>query len=333
MKESSNKYPSVWVLADDKPGHENQAVGVAESLGFQFSIKKIFYNKKGGLPNFVKGSSLLGIDTKKSDTLKEPWPDIVIAAGRKTAPAAKYIKKKSGGKTFICQIMWPGFPATGFDLIAAPAHDKKKESKNVITTLGAPHRVTKGVLKREGDMWKKTLGELKAPCIALLVGGSAGDKIFTEEHAESLGAFVYNMIKNLGGSLLVTTSRRTSDDVTSVLRKKLQNHSDFPVFFHDPKKERANPYYAFLKLSNAIIATGDSVSMCSEACSTGKPVYIYAPDEITPKKHRSMHQSLYKSGHAVPLMQKEMSVFMPGQITPLNTSADIAKKIKEMIGL
>jgi len=36
------------------------------------------------------------------------------------------------------------------------------------------------------------------------------------------------------------------------------------------------PYFAFLALADAIVATEDSVNMVTEAAGTGKPVYIQA---------------------------------------------------------
>src|SRR3546814_6488733 len=35
-----------------------------------------------------------------------------------------------------------------------------------------------------------------------------------------------------------------------------------------------NPYFGFLGLADAIVVTCDSISMVSEACSTGKPVLV-----------------------------------------------------------
>ena len=37
-----------------------------------------------------------------------------------------------------------------------------------------------------------------------------------------------------------------------------------------------NPYFAFLALADAIVATEDSVNMVTEAAGTGKPVYVQA---------------------------------------------------------
>jgi len=333
MTPENEKNPLIWVLADDKPGHFNQSLGVAEALGHPFIVKKILFNEKSTRHNIFKFSATAGVDEEKSDKLSEPWPDLVIATGRKLAPIAKYIKKKSGGKTFITQIMWPGFPATGFDLLAIPEHDKKGPGKNRMITLGAPHRITKELLKHEAEIWEETFGKMPLPRLALLVGGSTGKYKFTKKHAEELAYMVFAVVKKLGGSLLVTVSRRTDEDVIDTLRSILADHTDFPVYFHDNKKGSPNPYYAILNKANAITVTGDSLSMCSEACAMGKPVYISAPDDITPAKHKLLHKNLYEKGYAIPLMQKEMSVYMPGKLPPLNPALDIAKKIKEMTGL
>jgi uncharacterized protein len=37
-----------------------------------------------------------------------------------------------------------------------------------------------------------------------------------------------------------------------------------------------NPYFAFLALADAIVATEDSVNMVTEAAGTSKPVYVQA---------------------------------------------------------
>ena len=36
-----------------------------------------------------------------------------------------------------------------------------------------------------------------------------------------------------------------------------------------------NPYFAMLGLADAIVVTGDSVNMVSEACATGKPIHVF----------------------------------------------------------
>jgi len=49
-----------------------------------------------------------------------------------------------------------------------------------------------------------------------------------------------------------------------------------------------NPYLGLLSLADAIVVTSDSVSMISEACFTGKPVYV----EVLPDRSRRRQQFL-----------------------------------------
>lgn len=325
----------IWLLVDDKAGHKNQVLGVGNALNIPYNIKNIKYNGLGGLPNFLKSSSLLGIDAKKSDPILPPWPDIVIAAGRRTAPVARYIKKQAteaGKKCFTVQIMWPGFPAKGFDLIAVPEHDKIKPAKNIIKTIGAPHPITAEKLASEAAIWEKTLASPPKPCFALMIGGNAGKKKFTAKLARELGRTVSTLVNDLKGSLLVTTSRRTPKEVVQALKSSLICGN----YFHEWGDKNANPYFAFMGLGDVIIVTGDSISMCSEACAAGKPVYIYAPDGLVPEKHKRMHESLYSRGFAQPFGEKEVRViknyiknYIPSSPAPLDTARIIAEEIRK----
>ena len=90
-----------------------------------------------------------------------------------------------------------------------------------------------------------------------------------------------------------------------------------------------NPFFAFLGLSDAMVVTGDSTSMCSEACATGRPVYIFAPPGNTAPKHQHLHQRLYELGYARPLSGE----FDTWNYPPLNAADMIARTIRERAGL
>ena len=68
-------------------------------------------------------------------------------------------------------------------------------------------------------------------------------------------------------------------------------------FFWDNKGP--NPYFAYLDLADAIIVTGDSINMISEAAATGKPLYI-ARLGGNGSKFSVFHQMLYDAGIARP---------------------------------
>ena len=316
--------PVIWLLTDDQAGNVNQCLGIAESLGWGFIRKNISYTIFGAIINILRGVSRFGIDLKKSDDLSPPYPDIIITAGRKPAPLAAYIKKKHP-KCFMVQIMWPNYPVNCFDLIAIPKHDGWVPKRtNTMTTLATPHRVTPELLASGAEEWKDIFAAYPTPHIGLIVGGTTKYGTFTAKHARELGENASELAKKMGGSLLITTSRRTEKEAEQALRESIT----VPHYFHDWRAGGNNPYFGLLALSDIIIVTGDSMSMCSEVCASGKKIMIYSPANITPKKYKRLHHALYEAGHASPF---------PGEIAPTysvlpNSANEVAQAIRERYG-
>lgn len=290
----------IWVLADDRAGNVSQCMGVAEALALPFEVKHIRYDRLVRLPNILRGKGLIGVDKTSTSPLMPPWPKLVIAAGRRTAPIARYIKRRSGNKTRLVQIMWPGWPARDFDIIAVPNHDKKRRGGNVFPITGSPNRVTPALLAGAKAKWQGVFAHLPKPLIALIVGGSTKGHRFTPRHAALLGQGASALAKETGGALLVTTSRRTEPEALVALL----NAISCPYYLHDWDKGGENPYFGYLAQAETLIVTGDSMSMCSEAVATGKPTYIFAPKDITSSKHGRLHQELYNKGCAKPVGDK-----------------------------
>lgn len=310
---------AVWMLADDRPGNVSQALGIAQSIRVPFAVKKIVYDAMARLPNLVRGSSLIGLRPESRESITGPWPKVVIAAGRRTAPVARYIKKQSKGQTKLVQAMWPGWPVDDFDMLVMPEHDKTTELKNIFRTLGAPNGITSDRLERERFRWEREFAYLPGPHVAVLVGGGSKHAPFTSKDAYQL-AQKLNLLMQGGGSLLMTTSRRTSAETIATLKKHLKSH----FYLYDWAKQGENPYLGFLAHAKAIVVTGDSIGMCSEACSTGKPVYIFNPNDQTPEKMAVFHQQLFDYGCAKPL-QGELAAW---HYEPLNEAKKVADEIK-----
>ena len=308
----------VWLLTDDRAGNVNQLLGIAEALGYPFECKEIRYDKWVKLPNFIRGKSLLGLDQKTAENIKAPWPDFVLSAGRRSFPVARYIRKMSGNRTKIIQLMNPG--KAGFseaDLVVLPAHDTHaKTQKNVLVVTGTPHRVSRSRLREEKRVWEKVFERYTKKRISVIVGGATKNNPFTSEMALELAKGVRALEPM---SVLVTTSRRTPSDVVQVLKRELPK----PCYFYCYGDKGDNPYFGLLACADEIVVTGDSMSMCSECCATGVPVSVFAPNKMMSAKHKRFHQTLYRDGYAVPL---GMPVKMPKGT--LNPAFEIAEKIK-----
>lgn len=287
---------SIWVLADDRPGNANQALGVAEALDLPFAVRHIRYGPLSALPNAWLGASLAGLAPSARDELRPPWPDLVIAAGRRTAPVTRWLKRRHPD-AFLVQLMWPG-AGNDLDLIAVPEHDDVAASPALIRTLGAPHRITPARLAAAAQASAPRVAHLPRPRIACLIGGSTRRVRFASDHAAALGRAAGALANQHGGSLLITTSRRTGAACEEAVAEAV---AGAPHLLHHFSAGGHNPYLDYLASADAVVVTGDSTSMCTEACATGRPVFLYRMPGGTPAKHVRLHERLASLGYLVAL--------------------------------
>jgi mitochondrial fission protein ELM1 len=135
-------------------------------------------------------------------------------------------------------------------------------------------RVSQASLDAAAARWRDELGSSKGPRVALLVGGTNVEHEFSPDCARELGESVKTMVEALGGSVLVSTSRRTSKAAAEILLSALGSSCSHSYVWQTDR-ERENPYMGYLAHADAFVVTGESASMLAEACTTGKPVAIF----------------------------------------------------------
>ncbi len=315
----------ILILADDRAGTASQAIGLARELGFEYRIINLSYSIFSLLPNFLFSSSLLRLKLNSQKEIKKInyTPRLVISAGRRSAPIALYIKNKLP-KIKIIQIMNPNLDFKKFDFVILPKHDgiSEKNFSNVITTIGALTKINDEQIILEQEKFASWFANINKPKIALLVGGSSKKTEFTEESAKKLAKIISKSYKN--EMVLVLTSRRTDTNISKSLKQNLK--CDFK--FYDWNELKENPYLAILGYADFFIITGDSVSMISEACSTGKPVYIFDDKKISSKKHKKFHQELFAGNFAKKFNENfEVENFVPHKLEETKRVAFLIKKI------
>ncbi len=315
--------PRTWALTDDRPGNVNQVLAVAEALGWPFAIKALGFGPLARLPDALLGASVLGLTPTARALLAPPWPELVIAAGRRSLPVARWLKRRQPA-AFLVQLMWPG-SAKGLDLLAVPAHDRAADRPQLIHTQGVPHRLTPARLAAAAEALRPRLEGLPRPWIACLVGGSNRSVRFTPADAAALGRQASALAGSRGGSLLVTTSRRTGAACTRALAAALE----VPHLFHqwsapgvDTRSD--NPYVGLLGAADAIIATADSASMCTEAAATGKPVFLFRPAAGVGTRLARLQAALEEQGRLCALGGPWPERCPP----PLNPAAAVAEAIR-----
>lgn len=266
--------PAVWVLTDGKPGHTTQSVGLAEELGWPFICKELDLRRAANLPNAVLGVGVGGVSRRSRSSLVPPWPDLLIACGRRLAPVARWVRRESKGKTRIVQLGRKGSdPAGYFDLSVVPAYSRLLPHANRVEVTAPPNRAQPDRLAVEGSRWKDTLAAASRPRLALLVGGSGRRHRLSPQLAAALGRDVMELARRTCGSVFATTSRRTPSEAANALEKELSGAA--LVYRWNSHSGAENPYLGLLALADAFIVTGDSASMLAEACATRKPVLIY----------------------------------------------------------
>jgi hypothetical protein len=266
--------PRVWVLLDSKPGHSTQSLGLAEELGWPYERVELAFSWPAELPNALLGESLLGLRRENARLLRPPWPELVIASGRRTAPVTRWIRRQSGGRTRVVQLGRMGvMPPDAFDLTVVPAYARLLPHPRRIQTVAPLTRVRSANLDEAARRWQAQFDGAPHPRVAWLIGGNSPHYRLTPELAARLGHDVRAAVDDAGGSLFATTSRRTPAASATVLEKAVSDPKRFFRWTKD-RDPAENPYTGFLALADAFVVTGESASMLGEACATGKPVAI-----------------------------------------------------------
>ncbi len=319
---------TVWSLMDNRRGSVNQALGVLKALNpshFEIVEKKIDYTKLSALPNWIRGCSLLGITADSKKQITAPYPDYVLSVSRRTAPIARYIKKQSP-RTKIIQLMHPGNAGLDeFDLVIVPEHDKNKKSgANIRYIVGCPHQITPQYLADARTKWAEKFAHLPKPLTAVIIGGSIKGKPFPSEDVEDLCRKIKKLKQEIGGSILITTSRRTGAEAEKIIKSSLADIPQYPYYWGTSGD---NPYAGFLACADNIVITADSVSMCCEATGAGKPLYLFVGgDKWLTAKHKRFAQSLLDRKCAI-LLGDNTDISAP---QPLNAAAEVAAMIEQL---
>ncbi len=328
-KSEINLRDEIWILSDNRPGTFSQAVGLAEKIGLEYQSVNLDYNIFAKLPNFILGKFPIHLKNKSKIALKNSdiFPRIVISAGRRSATAALYIKKISQKKTTAIQIMNPDLDFKKFDLVILPKHDglSDNKSKNLITTIGSLTKIDDKIIATESEKFTSWFSEITKIKIAILIGGSSTKTIFDQKSAEKLAKSANKIAKNMNAKLLIMNSRRTEDQITNSILQNLDCDFDF---FDWKSHQTENPYLAILGYADFFIVSGDSVSMISECCSSGKPVFIFDSGEISSAKHRKFHQELIANKYAkrLEINQEFLQNFFPQKLQETKRIASFVRQ-------
>lgn len=311
---------NILVLSDGKLGHLKQSLAVLDLIkGLPFQIKSniievkfkntwrriifqvcsFFFSKQcqGCLCCF---SILLG--SEQASKLLSNYYDAVISCGSGLPMVNRLIAFENMAKSIV--IMKPGmFSLKRFDLAIIPEHDNVPKFDNVVLIKGALSRkidnnseYIKSIIKE----YRLDAPSLSKPTIGVLLGGESKYLSLDIGIVKNIINSLDEVVSKLGGSILISTSRRTAANIEEFLKESLSKRERYRMLIIANEYNPQGSLDAILHLSDILVVTGDSISMISEAVNSNKHTIILKLRRKNPNfisKHEKFTEGLEKDGY------------------------------------
>lgn len=301
----------IWVITDGKIGDLVQCRGVARRLSALVEERVVapdapwdWISPRGPIPPGDRPGRV-------GSPIAPPYPNIVIASGRRTVPYLRAIKR-AHPNTFTVFLKNPRLRSKAIDLVWAPVHDDLTGG-NVFCTDTGPHPFTDQVLAEAKASGLARFATVPAPRVGVIVGGDSGSVKYDAAHSAQCAAAIAAGVA--GRRALIVPSRRTPDALAKALKSALPT-----AWYWDGSG--ANPYLEILTTADQLIVTGDSHNMVSEACLAGVPLHVFRPEGLQPKLSRFLDR--IEARGALKTLTGVADGFTP---IPVDTSTEIAAEI------
>ena len=272
---SAPRSPSIWALESYRAGESTQIVGLAEAVAQHYGVElatfRCAYNWLSGPFSVAQRTGLAGVTNVSPRAFGPPWPDLLISAGVRNEPVARWVRQMSGGRTRIVFVGRVWAAPTEFDLIVVTPQYRFRAAPNVLENDTTVHRVHAARLAAERSRWADRFAALAQPRILALVGGDSGPFALRAGAANALAQAMLTRQRQSGGSLMVSTSSRTHPAAVAALDHALPG----AFGYHYRAGDTQNPYFGMLAWADEIVVTSDSIAMISEALATTKPVALF----------------------------------------------------------
>ncbi|KAJ1630448.1 mitochondrial fission protein ELM1-like protein [Pavlovales sp. CCMP2436] len=301
------------ILANGSVGAEKQALALAGASGLPFRVLRLLPHPllaRAPTSAQLLAARALGASRRAlfdpasapalDALLGEPPPAFAVSCGRASI-LASVCARTLGAKTV--HIQRPRCGECEFDRLVVPAHDLTFSTRyqtpgNALLSTGSLHAIDAAVLEAARESAEgAALLRRPSPRVALLLGGPTPACAYTPEDAVHTLHHAHASTRRAGGSLLVSTSRRSPAElvraVAALAAADPQHVSAWLAQTHGaagpspsadygaPNYSSAfgsNPYEAFLTTAEHLVVTADSVNMATEAVAaahfTGARVHI-----------------------------------------------------------
>lgn len=298
-KSTPTRYVSV--LSDGKAGHTKQSLAIANMIK-QLRLEQgnepkdtiietleIRFKDKLARAIFDLGC-LLGLSLHRLsfcfpedvyNNIKSAYGDYIISCGASLAGLNLFLKKDLSAKSLV--IMRPNiYNIKDYDLAVIPAHDGISRKPNVVITKGAVSDLDAEKLAGYAEQLKRRISITKKRLIGILLGGDSKAYITDPELVNDLLEAVLRAADEMDSEVLVTTSRRTSAPVESVVKSRLSNSERVKLLLIANENNFEGAIEGIMGLSDVLVVSGESIAMITEAVTSGKKVAVFMPRKRNP---------------------------------------------------
>lgn len=322
MATNSADSPQICAVSDGRAGNDRQAIALATALAGGASIRTVTLTPR--LPwrlaaprAWPNAESAFG---PAFAALLDAPPAVVVGCGRQAALATRLLRAR-GAKAV--QILDPRIDPSHWDVVVVPEHDRLR-GPNVVPVLGSLHPIDDAWLAQARADFP-AFADLPRPRTAVLLGGRTRHARFDRMAFEVLGSKLEVALARDGGSVLLTTSRRTPKELRDVLAHR---YDDTPGLVWRSQRDGPNPYAGLLAWADRIVCSPDSVNMITEACATRVPVHVFDPGRVRGRPRRFLDALLAKGR-----IRAMDTALAPFEVEPLRESSRAAAEVAMRLGL
>lgn len=296
----------ILVLSDGKAGHLKQSLAVVEALQprcpmLSHEVVEVRYRHRPAriaallwswwMPKGIGAAACLRrtLAPASAAALLSRSADLIVSCGSSTAPANLLWASVQRAKSVILMNPSP-LPLRRFSLVIAPQHDRLPCRSNVVQTLGALVRPMSEEFLAQARSHllshpkfrthvpaasnRASVGKPARPMVALFIGGDTVDYELSRSFAEPMVDQALSVCEAVDGDLLVTTSRRTSAEVERWLSDRLSREARCRILLIATRDPLNGTMEGMLGAADVAVVTGESISMISEACASGRHVVV-----------------------------------------------------------
>ena len=183
--------------------------------------------------------------------------------------------------------------------------------------------VTAARIAEAAKDFQATVAGLPKPYVAVLLGGTSHAFSFKPQDAAALGTKLAQLVRH---ERWLSAGHAIAPHIAGCARRLLARRRRVPHIIWDGTGD--NPYFGFLGIADAIVVTGDSVNMVTEAAGTGKPVFVQALKGRSARLAR-FHRLMQERGATRPFTGR----LATWTYEPINDTELIASAVRRALGL